>query len=87
MSDPKIVEAVQAASGEAFRRSLVETKTIWSEEIFLAALHEQGYTVVPVEPTEAMYTAWETEWLSDLPGNCEWHNAYRAMIQAGGGDV
>lgn len=51
----------------------------------LAALHEAGLALVPVEPTEAMLRAWfDTERANSANTIEAFRPAYRAMIAAAG---
>jgi len=43
---------------------------------------EKGLVLVPRLPTDAMYLAWEDDWLDDGPHNGQWLNAYDAMLSA-----
>ncbi len=67
------------------------TRQGWLEDAraALRALSEQGYAVVPVEPTEAMVAAAMDEWHEDRNTvylHVLMRDCWRAMLDAAGGD-
>lgn len=70
MTRDELIRKVRGAIGES------------NANVFLNVLQDEGYVIVPVEPTLAQYDALADEWPENVSGDIL-KRAYKAMIEAG----